>query len=75
MELYYQNETLYVDIDTLLDEGNLSFLKNKIFKIVSDYDIDHIVILNRTKKALNRYYLKQFKDEYYDKFHGRISIR
>ncbi len=75
VELYYQNETLYVDIDTILDLENMEGLRNKIFRIVDDYGIDHIILRNNTHQLINNYYLRKLKQEYRNKYSGRIYIR
>ena len=75
VELYYQNETLFVDIDTTLDIENMEGLKNKIFRIIDDYGIDNIVLKNNTHQLVNTYYLRKLKQEYRNKYQGRINIK
>ncbi len=75
MEMYYQNETLYVDIDFSLNYDEYDLLKEKIFRIVKDYDVDFIVVRNRGHQFINRYYLYQLKQEYNRNFNGRIFIK
>ena len=75
VELYYQNETLYVDVDTILDFEDMENLKNKIFRIIDDYDIDHIILKNNTHQLINNYYLRKLKQEYRNRYHGRICIK
>ena len=75
VELYYQNETLYVDIDTILDFNDIESLKSKIFRIVDDYGIDNIILKNNTHQLINNYYLKKIKQEYCNKYQGRIYIK
>ena len=75
VELYYQNETLFVDIDTILDFEDMEGLKSKIFRIVDDYGVDQIVLKNNTHQLLNNYYLKKIKQEYRNKYQGRIYIK
>lgn len=75
MELYYQNETLFVDIETLLNLEDLEELRRRIFRIVEDYDVDHIIIHNKTHQMLNRRFLYQIKQEYTSKYCGRLYIK
>ena len=75
VELYYQNETLFVDINSSLDLEDMEGLKNKIFKIIDDYDIDHIVLKNNTHQLLNSYYLRKIKQEYRNRYQGRMYIK
>ncbi len=74
MELYYQNETLYIDIEMLLDSSDYYELKNKLFRIVEDYEIDYIIINNNTHQVTNRRFLKRIKQEYATKFRGHLYI-
>ena len=75
VKLYYQNETLFVDIDTILDFEDMEGLKSKIFRIIDDYGVDQIVLKNNTHQLLNNYYLKKIKQEYRNKYQGRIYIK
>ena len=75
VELYYQNETLFVDINSSLDLEDMESLKNKIFRIVDDYDIDNIVLKNNTHQLLNSYYLRKIKQEYRNRYQGRMYIK
>ena len=75
MELYYQNETLFVDINTILNFDDMESLKSKIFRIIDDYEIDHVVLKNNTHQLLNNYYLRKIKQEYRNRYQGRIYIK
>ena len=75
VELYYQNETLFVDIDTILDFEDMEGLKSKIFRIIDDYGVDQIVLKNNTHQLLNNYYLKKIKQEYRNRYQGRMYIK
>ena len=75
MQIYYQNETLYVDIESLLDDEGIGELKRRIFKIVEDYDVDHIIIHNKSHLLINKHYLYQIKHEYANRFKGRLYIK
>ena len=75
VELYYQDETLFVDIDMILDGEEMENLKDRIFRIVDDYGIDQIILKNNTHQLLNRFYLGKIKQEYRNKYRGRIYIK
>lgn len=75
MELYYKNETLFVDVDLMLDEENIGLLKRRIFRIVDDYDIDHIVFHTIQKNANNTRFLKQIESEYHERYNGIMFIK
>lgn len=75
MELYYQNETLFVDVTMALDDDNLKVLKRRIFHIVDDYDIDHIILQNRCGEDHNKRMLKILETEYLKRYKGRFYIK
>ena len=75
MELYYKNEILFVQIHDNLDEQYVSFLKRKVFRILNDYGIGHVVfeVLGRKKENIQK--LKVLEKEYYERFNGSLLIR
>lgn len=75
MDLYYKNETLFVDIDTVLDIENASRLKRRVFQIVEDYDIDHIVFQVFDGKHENKRVLQDIKREYQQRYQGNLFIK
>jgi len=75
MELYYQNETLYIDITKDLDELGYKRLKNKIFRIIEDYGVDRIVIQNHREVFHNKHFLRQMKQDFYEKYPGDFLIK
>ena len=75
MDLYYQNETLYVEILEDLDEQKYHYFRNKVFRIIEDYGVDRIVIQNHFRIYQNHHYLKQLKQDFMQKYHGDLLIR
>ncbi len=75
MELYYTNETLYVDVDSVLDESGMRHLKRRVFRIVDDYDIDRIVFQVRGEGVELRKELYKLENEYHQRYHGTMMIR
>ncbi len=75
MEIYYQNETLYVDIIYNLTDSDYRRWKKKIFRIIEDYGVDKIIIKNHHQMFHNRQYLRQMKQDYYEKYKGDLYIR
>ena len=57
MELYYQNETLYIDLNEDLDEFTYRKLKHKIFRIIEDYGVDRIVLHSKHQIFTNRHFV------------------
>ena len=73
MEIYYQNETLYVNVENDITVDTISMLERRIFRIINDYAIDKIIIriLGKSNKEL----LNQFKRNYYHQFTGFLMIQ
>ncbi len=73
MNIFYQNETLYVNIDMDLNMDMVSMMERRIFNIVEDYGIDKISIKVLGKCDL--FALNKFKKDYYHKYKGYLVIR
>ena len=73
MEIYYQNEILYVNVENDITLDTIAILERRIFKIIDDYATDKIIvrILGKSNKEL----LNQFKKKYYHKFTGFLMIQ
>jgi hypothetical protein len=73
MELYYRNETLFVDVNNDLNVDMVSVLKRRVFQILDDYGIDKIII------SINGFYdrkaINDFKKEYYHRYRGYLLIK
>lgn len=75
MDLYYQNETLYIEISNDLKIEDYADFKTKIFRIIEDYGIDRIVIQNNKHIIHNRHLLNQMKQDFYQKYPGEFLIK
>ena len=74
MNIYYTNNTLYVNLNERIDDFNISMLKKRVFNILDDYDIENIV-LNIVTDNKNNILLDDFINDYNKKYHGNILIR
>lgn len=75
MILYYQNETLYLELETDLKEIEYRSIKNRLFRIIEDYEVDRVVIED-SKECLNNWkLLRELKQDYYAKYKGDFFIR
>ncbi len=74
MNIYYNDKTLYVNIDELNNNNSLNTLKKRVFGILNDYDIENIV-LNLISNTKNSYLLDDFIAEYNKKYHGNLVIK
>ena len=74
MNIYYNDKTLYVNVEELNNDNNLNTLKQRVFGILNDYDIDNIV-LNLISNNKNIQLLDDFILEYNKKYHGNLTIK
>ena len=75
MDLYYQNETLYIDLYNTLTDEEYFALKKRIFRITSDYDVDKVIVLNHRHFFHNHFYLQQMKQDFLREYRGEFEIK
>ena len=74
MDIFYSDNTLFVNIYEELNSYNVNRLKLRVFKIVTEYDIENVVLsINNCKK--NSYLLKDFINEYEVTFNSHIKVK
>lgn len=74
MEIFYKQDTLFVNLDEDVNQENISNVKRKVFNIIDDYDIDNIV-LNIIGSIKDDEALDNFVKEYQMKYDGKLSIK
>ena len=74
VNIFYNDNTLFVNIYEELNSYNVNRLKLRVFKIVMEYDIENVVLsINNCKK--NSYLLKDFINEYEATFNSHIKVK
>ena len=74
MNIFYSDNTLFVNVYEELNPYNVNRLKLRVFKIVREYDIENVVLsINNCKK--NSYLLKDFINEYEVTFNSHIKVK
>lgn len=73
-EIEYRKNTLYVDVDGPLTRRNISVLKRKLYYILTEYGIDHLVIDVVRASPLDKEEFYRFLDEYDVEFGGKLEI-
>ncbi len=74
MNIFYSDNTLFVNVYEKLNSYNVNRLKLRVFKIVREYDIENVVLsINNCKK--NSYLLKDFINEYEVTFNSHIKVK
>lgn len=74
MNIFYTNETLYVNLLDHIDLDSLAILKKRIFRIINDYDIDNIII-NVIGGDKKNPLLKELVTEYYNRYNGKLVVK
>ena len=74
VNIFYNDNTLFVNVYEKLNSYNVNRLKLRVFKIVREYDIENVVLsINNCKK--NSYLLKDFINEYEVTFNSHIKVK
>lgn len=74
VDIFYSDDTLFVNVYENINEDNISSLKTRVFKIARDYDIENIV-LNTNGYRKSNYLLKEFINDYESNFNGHIRFK
>lgn len=74
VDIFYSDDTLFVNVYENINEDNISSLKTRVFKIARDYDIENIV-LNTNGYRKSTYLLKEFINDYESNFNGHIRFK
>lgn len=74
MNIFYNDNTLYVNLEERVDDYMMHKLRRRVFNIVDDYDIESVV-LNLIANNKNDYLIEEFIKEYQQKYGGKIQVR
>lgn len=73
-DIIYTNDTLFVNLSGIMDEESVISFKNKLYRIISDYGINNIV-LNIRYLNLDDDLFSELLSDYYSKFNGRVKVK
>lgn len=74
MNIFYTNNTLFINLNDLIDDNNYDILRKRVFGILDDYDIENIV-LNIISNDKNNYLIDDFINEYHKKYNGKLLVK
>ncbi len=74
MNIFYTNETLYINLIDNINIDILETLKKRLFRIINDYDIDNI-ILNVVGGDKKNPLIKDLVNEYYNHYNGKLVVK
>jgi uncharacterized protein YxjI len=72
MEMFYENDTLFVDLSGNVD---IASVKNKIFNVASTYKISNIVLSVSEVFNYKRSVFTELKNDYSRVYGGNIVIK
>ncbi len=75
MEIYYTNETLYVNIDEIVDEFSIIKLRRRLFRILEDYGITNVELNVFGHDAISKNLLLDLLKESNRKYHTNIKLK
>ncbi len=73
-EIEYRKDTLFVQIFGPLTRRNISKLKRKLYYILTEYGINHVVMNISEASPFDKEEFYQFLDEYDIEFGGQLEI-
>lgn len=74
MNMIYTDETLYINLTGNGEFIDYNNIKNKIFSVVKQYDVDNVVINTSGVFNKNRYKISSLKRHYNRIYNGNIKI-
>ena len=73
MDIYYNNRTLFVNLENDITLDNINILQSRIFFILDHYDIKDVNI-KINKKNYNEYLFDSLISNYNKKYKGKLNI-
>ena len=73
MDIFYTNETLYVNMNKI-NNSELNLMQKKVFRIIEDYDIDNVVLKVPKIYDRNSDLFSPFVSAYRKKHNGNLKI-
>lgn len=74
MNMIYKDDTLYVDLSGEVGSREMSIMKERVFSVLNQYDVDNVVINVKSVFKLNRHMMNSFVNEYKKNYKGNILI-
>ncbi len=73
--MVYTKDTLIVNLYGVMDEVGMMALKEKLYRIISDYGIDNIILNISKITKLDDAIFTSLLDDYYSNFKGRLIVK
>ncbi len=75
MDIFYTNETLYVNMIEAVDNLNFTRMKKKVYKILEDYKIQNIELKFINDNNINKEIVDSFIEESKCKYHAKVKYK
>lgn len=72
--MIFKDDTLYIDLKGDMDIIDLNVLKERIFSILSQYDIDNVILNTNGAFNLDKRAINSIKRECQTKYFGSFKI-
>jgi len=73
-DIEFSRNTLYIDIEGIINKKNLTNLKKKLYYIANEYSIGEVILNIQKSKYIDQIALYDFLDEYDEIYGGSITI-
>ena len=73
-DIEFSSNTLYIDIEGIINKKNLTNLKKKLYYIANEYSIGEAILNIQKSKYIDKLALYNFLDEYDEIYGGTITI-
>jgi hypothetical protein len=75
MELYYTNDTLYVNIEDRINFTLISRLQKKLYRIIDTYHINNIEISILNDHHYDKTLISELINDYRFKYNGKLIVK
>ena len=73
-EIEFSKNTLYINIEGIINKKNIQSLKKKVFYIIDEYNINNIVVDIRKMKTMDQDAFYDFLDDYDIEYGGNLEV-
>lgn len=75
MELYYRNNTLYVNIEERINFTLISKLQKKLYRIIDTYHISNVEITILNDSHYDKTLINDLINDYRFKYSGKLIVK
>ena len=72
--MIYTNETLYVNLDNNTDSFEVDKIREKMFNIIDEYEVENVVLNTKDLFNKNKKIIGTLRSDYYKHYKGNLTI-